>query len=104
MIQLNKDTGCTVIVTTHYLEEASQTNLVIITNIGYHCYFSVFNDLYIEKVGIMRSGKILVEDCPRRLMSIHNMPNLEEVFLHLCIEDENNKTNRVESVKRYTNN
>ena len=51
----------------------------------------------------MRSGKILVEDCPRRLMSIHNMPNLEEVFLQLCIEDENNKTSRVGSVNRYTN-
>jgi len=91
-------------VTTHYLEEASQTNLVIITNIEYHRNLPVFNYLYIEKVGIMRSGKILVEDCPRRLMSIHNMPNLEEVFLQLCIEDENNKTNRVESVNIYTSN
>ncbi len=46
----------------------------------------------------MRSGKILVEDCPRRLMSIHNLPNLEEVFLQLCIEDENHNTNTIESV------
>lgn len=44
---------------------------------------------------MMRSGRILVEDSPERLMSARNMTNLDDVFLKLCIEDDlesNNKT------------
>lgn len=53
------------IITTHYIEEARQANLV----------------------GLMRHGRILAEDSPDALMSQFEMNNLEDVFLKLCVTD-----------------
>uniref|UniRef100_T1J7I8 ABC transporter domain-containing protein n=1 Tax=Strigamia maritima TaxID=126957 RepID=T1J7I8_STRMM len=57
--------GVTIIITTHYIEEARQAN----------------------KVGLMRNGKILAENPPNFLMNHYNLGSLEEVFLKLCQED-----------------
>lgn len=54
--------GMTIIIVTHYIEEAA--------NAG--------------RVGLMRNGRLLAEDNPKRLMSVYNEPNLEAVFLKLC--------------------
>lgn len=54
-----------VIITTHYIEEARQANVV----------------------GLMRHGKLLAEDSPENLMEQHDMDNLEDVFLKLCVSD-----------------
>lgn len=59
----------TVVITTHYIEEARQANVV----------------------GLMRHGKLLAEDSPDNLMSQHGMDNLEDVFLKLCISDSSRK-------------
>ncbi len=45
---------------------------------------------------MMRSGRILVEGSPGQLMSVHNVQTLDDVFLKLCIEDdERNKNHKV---------
>ncbi|PRP88024.1 hypothetical protein PROFUN_04452 [Planoprotostelium fungivorum] len=54
--------GTTVVITTHYIEEARQADCV----------------------GLMREGKILAEGEPEDLMYRYQCDTLESVFLHLC--------------------
>jgi ABC-type multidrug transport system ATPase subunit len=55
----------TIIITTHYIEEARQASVV----------------------GLMRHGKLMAQDCPTSLLKRHHLETLEEVFLKLCIKD-----------------
>lgn len=55
-------TGVSVIITTHYIEEARLANTV----------------------GLMRDGKMLAEGDPMSLMQTYSCENLEAVFLKLC--------------------
>lgn len=55
----------TVIVTTHYIEEARQANVV----------------------GLMRNGRMLAQDSPDRLLEHYKCESLEDVFLKLCMAD-----------------
>ena len=59
-------TGVSVIITTHYIEEARDAHMV----------------------GIMRDGRLLAQDQPAVLMERHQALTLEKVFLQLCIETE----------------
>lgn len=65
MVTLTQTERISVIITTHYIEEARQANVV----------------------GLMRHGKILAEDSPDELMRKHGLHNLEDVFLKLCVTD-----------------
>ena len=56
----------TIVITTHYIEEARQADVV----------------------GMMRSGRLLAEAPPDRLLAQYQKPNLEAVFLHLCLSDD----------------
>ncbi len=56
----------TIVITTHYIEEARQANVV----------------------GMMRFGRLLAEDHPDTLLEQYGMNSLEDVFLHLCVGDE----------------
>lgn len=69
LITLAQSEKITVVITTHYIEEARQANVV----------------------GLMRHGKLLAEDSPDNLMAQHGMDNLEDVFLKLCISDSSRK-------------
>ncbi|KAK0182407.1 hypothetical protein PV327_000549 [Microctonus hyperodae] len=61
LVQITKDGNKTVIITTHYIEEARQAHTI----------------------GLMRSGRLLAEESPRALLTMYNCPSLEEVFLKL---------------------
>ncbi|KAJ6219281.1 hypothetical protein RDWZM_005093 [Blomia tropicalis] len=62
--------GMTILIVTHYIEEAANS----------------------DRVGMMRNGRLLAEDDPKRLLSLYNEPNLESVFLKLCcVEDRQNE-------------
>ncbi|XP_012220208.1 ABC transporter G family member 20 [Linepithema humile] len=61
LVQITKDGNHTVIITTHYIEETRQASII----------------------GLMRSGKFLAEESPRRLMEMHRLDTLEDVFLKL---------------------
>ena len=65
LIALAKD-GITVIITTHYIEEARSANIV----------------------AFMRQGMLLEEGNPEVLIRRQNLQNLEEVFLRLCNNKE----------------
>ncbi|CAF4085037.1 unnamed protein product [Adineta steineri] len=67
LIHISQTSRTTIIITTHYIEEARKAN----------------------RVGLMRSGRMLAEDEPSRLLTIYNQTSLENVFLHLCLEDQN---------------
>ena len=56
------DDGTTVVITTHYIDEASKS----------------------DRVGMMRDGILLAEDDPQELMEQHDTNSLEDVFLTLC--------------------
>ena len=58
---LSKNEGKTVIITTHYIEESRQADLI----------------------GFMRSGKLLAEGPPDELMQNHGQSSLEKIFVDL---------------------
>ncbi|CAF1177903.1 unnamed protein product, partial [Didymodactylos carnosus] len=64
---ISKTNGTTIVITTHYIEEARKAN----------------------RVGLMRSGRMLAEDEPIALLAKYNQSSLENVFLNLCVEDQN---------------
>ncbi|KAI4460748.1 atp-binding cassette sub-family h member 1 [Holotrichia oblita] len=61
LVQITKDGNKTVIITTHYIEEARQAHTI----------------------GLMRSGRLLAEESPQVLLSMYGCQSLEEVFLKL---------------------
>lgn len=65
LVTLTQTEKITVIVTTHYIEEARRANIV----------------------GLMRRGKLLAENTPDDLMAKHDSSSLEDVFLKLCVTD-----------------
>lgn len=65
LVTLTQTEKITVIVTTHYIEEARRANVV----------------------GLMRRGRLLAENTPEDLMSKHDSTSLEDVFLKLCVTD-----------------
>lgn len=65
LITLTHREAISVIITTHYIEEARLANLV----------------------GLMRQGRMLAQAAPDALMHQHGMLTLEDVFLKLCMAD-----------------
>ncbi|KAF2369152.1 ABC transporter-like, partial [Trinorchestia longiramus] len=63
--KVSKSTNATIIITTHYIEEARQAS----------------------RVGLMRRGHLLAEASPDNLMQHFGNPSLEDVFLELCLRD-----------------
>ncbi|CAL7937625.1 unnamed protein product [Xylocopa violacea] len=61
LVHLTKEGNKTVIITTHYIEETRQAGII----------------------GLMRGGKLLAEESPTKLMEMHNLDSLEDVFLKL---------------------
>lgn len=61
--ELSRQQNCTILVTTHYIEEARRA----------------------AKIGFMRKGRILCEGNPRDLLDQHRVATLEEVFLRICV-------------------
>ncbi len=69
LVTLTQTEKITVIITTHYIEEARQANMV----------------------GLMRHGTMLAENGPEDLMAQYNLDSLEDVFLKLCMTDRSLK-------------
>lgn len=65
LVTLATEENMTIIITTHYIEEARQANIV----------------------GLMRKGRLLAEESPTALMQKWNQVSLEDVFLTLCRAD-----------------
>ncbi|TGZ50120.1 ABC transporter G family member 20 [Temnothorax longispinosus] len=61
LVQITKDGTRTIIITTHYIEETRQAGII----------------------GLMRNGKFLAEESPAKLMEMHRLDTLEDVFLKL---------------------
>uniref|UniRef100_T1J8M6 Uncharacterized protein n=1 Tax=Strigamia maritima TaxID=126957 RepID=T1J8M6_STRMM len=80
LITLVQGGNTTVIITTHYIEEARQANVILMI-----C--KIYSVLMFQ-VGLMRNGRILAEDSPANLLSSYDARNLEEVFLKLCVADQ----------------
>ncbi|XP_057369451.1 ABC transporter G family member 23-like [Daphnia carinata] len=66
LIRQSVEHGRTVIVTTHYIEEARNAHTV----------------------GMMRSGRLLVEDSPENLLRKFQLSSLEDVFVQFCMRDD----------------
>uniref|UniRef100_T1KY65 Uncharacterized protein n=2 Tax=Tetranychus urticae TaxID=32264 RepID=T1KY65_TETUR len=72
LVHLTKTEGMTAIITTHYIEEARQANVV----------------------GLMREGSLLVEEDPECLMKTHQKDTLEGIFLKICHEQRTLSSNQ----------
>src|SRR5690606_15245373 len=66
----------TTLITTHYIEEAGSAN----------------------RVGMMRDGRMLAQDSPAALIDHYQLPSLENVFLNLCqqAEEEQNSDRQLQ--------
>ncbi|CAF0811762.1 unnamed protein product [Rotaria sordida] len=73
LINISKTSKTTIIITTHYIEEARKANCV----------------------GLMRSGRILAEDEPSLLLNKYNQTSLENVFLQLCYHDQDRSQEQI---------
>jgi ABC-type multidrug transport system ATPase subunit/ABC-type multidrug transport system permease subunit len=65
LLHLSQVNNKTIIITTHYIEEARQANMV----------------------GFMRAGRLLAEERPGSLLTKYGLESLEDVFLRLCMTD-----------------
>ncbi|XP_063216541.1 ABC transporter G family member 20-like isoform X2 [Bacillus rossius redtenbacheri] len=66
LLQITSSGRRTIILTTHYIEEARQAH----------------------RIGLMRSGRLLDEDSADALMAKYRCESLEDVFLHLSVRQE----------------
>jgi ABC-type multidrug transport system ATPase subunit len=66
LLELVSTKQTTIVITTHYIEEARQAHVV----------------------GLMRDGLLLAESAPNALIESHGMETLEEVFLKLCRDQD----------------
>lgn len=64
MLHITRTSKLAVIITTHYIDEAKQA----------------------DRCGLMRNGILLAEDTPLNIISRHEVDNLEEAFLKLCMK------------------
>ncbi|CAG9134792.1 unnamed protein product [Plutella xylostella] len=71
----------TVIITTHYIEEARQAHTVS-TAVPACTRCTRLYPLY-PPIGLMRSGRLLAEQSPQALLQMYNCISLEDVFLKL---------------------
>ncbi|CAH0763232.1 unnamed protein product [Diatraea saccharalis] len=74
LVRITSSGDKTVIITTHYIEEARQA----------HC------------IGLMRSGKLLAEESPQALLTMYSCISLEDVFLKLSRKQAGQGNNVVE--------
>lgn len=63
MLNVTRTSKLAIIITTHYIDEAKQADCC----------------------GLMRNGILLAEDTPNNIISRHEVDNLEEAFLKLCM-------------------
>ncbi|XP_050435572.1 ABC transporter G family member 23-like [Adelges cooleyi] len=70
LVHITTETGTTVIITTHYIEEARQAH----------------------KIGLMRNGRLLAEESPAVLLTRYDCQSLEEVFLKLSRKQRSDDT------------
>ncbi|XP_047207951.1 ABC transporter G family member 23 isoform X1 [Girardinichthys multiradiatus] len=70
LVEIVKTGKVSVIITTHYIEEARQANVV----------------------GLMRNGHLLAEGPPDAVMEQHSATTLEHAFLQLCESSDQNST------------
>ncbi|KAI9558718.1 ABC protein [Daphnia sinensis] len=82
LIRQSVDHGRTVIVTTHYIEEAREAHTI----------------------GMMRSGRLLAEKSPKNLLRDSRRPSLEDAFLKLCMDEINESDEQSSVVTNYTSN
>ncbi|KAF5281792.1 hypothetical protein FQR65_LT14539 [Abscondita terminalis] len=72
-LDITRTKNVTIIITTHYIEETSQADII----------------------GFLRGGYLVAEDNPKTLLKRHNATSLENVFLKLSIEQNSNKADAV---------
>ncbi|OTF83662.1 ABC transporter-like protein, partial [Euroglyphus maynei] len=79
-LRKNSDNGLTVIIVTHYIQEASLA----------------------DRIGMMRGGRMIEEGIPKSLYNKYNETNLETIFIHICTQKptENEIKDNVENTQR----
>ncbi|CAO1401336.1 unnamed protein product [Diamesa serratosioi] len=86
--------GCfTVIITTHYIQEAIRADCV---------------NFIIHQIGLLRNGKMLLEDCPTKILQTFNVDSLEKVYFIMSTkQDQQNSVEKrdvsFDKVKRKKN-
>jgi ABC-type multidrug transport system ATPase subunit len=80
LIKLTRDSNFSIIITTHYISEAQQS----------------------DRCGMMRDGILLVENSPTKILSKYGAQNLDEAFLNLCLFKKNKVSYEPKSISNST--
>jgi ABC-type multidrug transport system ATPase subunit len=75
LIESTRSKLLSIIITTHYIEEAVQA----------------------DRCGLMRNGVLMAEDEPRKIMQINKCETLEDAFLKLCMNKQRSGDRTFES-------
>ena len=73
MMDLVHTKQTTIIITTHYIEEARQANVVRHSGNACCCLHRSIMLMYIIQVGLMRDGQLLAESEPNALINSYGM-------------------------------
>jgi ABC-type multidrug transport system ATPase subunit len=73
LLNITRSSDMSVIITTHYIEEARQADIC----------------------GLMRNGVILEEDKPLKIMEKYNCVTLEEAFLKICMKQQVDRADEI---------
>ena len=110
LLSSRQEEPTTIIITTHYIEEARGADRWIKTTVGNSSFllcwsckrsffwsfnwspkehwesytFQTISSIFCYRVGFMRHGHLLAEDSPDLLLKSHSAFSLEQVFLNLC--------------------
>lgn len=87
LMDLTSNGGKTVIITTHYIEEAKQSQMVWLKYGSVLLFYCYNNHKFLEngfQIGLMRKGTLLSEATPTELLTSCNCTTLEDAFLKIC--------------------
>lgn len=83
-------------VTTHYIEVRLRLLSILLSSISFIIYINIWYNIKeaknANKIGLMRSGRLLAENSPSNLLKAHQCISLEDVFLKLCMKDKSNNS------------
>ena len=104
-MSMTKTRGTTVVITTHYIEEAKLANKVNQTKLSWilfnFCWFVYTTIITVLQIGLLRCGQLLSEVSPNQLLAKFQCESLEEAFLNLSQRQKENQDRGITTLETF---